>query len=91
MIRETAQGTIIDIEVQPNSKRFEIGNYDPWTKRLKIKLTKNPINGKANKELISTLSKILGSNVTLVKGEKSTKKTVLTTQTKKEVKKRLEL
>ncbi|NYZ79905.1 YggU family protein [Candidatus Micrarchaeota archaeon] len=91
MLKETAKGTVLEAEIQPNAERFEIGTYDPWTKRLKIRVTENPIKGKANRELIDELSKLLNASVVLVKGEKSTKKTLLIKQDRKIVEKRLDL
>ncbi|MEM0372364.1 MAG: DUF167 family protein [archaeon] len=91
MLRETSKGTVLDVEIQPNSKSFEIGSYDPWTKRLRIHVKENPVKGKANHELLSELSKLLNASVVLVKGEKSTKKTLLIHQNKRETEKRLGL
>jgi hypothetical protein len=91
MLKETTKGTVLEAEIQPNAERFEIGTYDPWTKRLKIRVTETPVKGKANRELVDELSKLLGASVVLVKGEKSTKKTLLISQGKKTVEKRLGL
>lgn len=91
MLKETRQGTFLDVEIQPNSEKFGIGTYDPWTKRLRIRVTETPVKGKANKELINELSKQLNASITLVKGEKSTKKTLLINQTRKNVENRLGL
>ena len=67
----------IEVDVIPNSKKFEIKEIDPWTKRLKIKLTKPAQDNKANQELITKLSKLIGAKVEIKKGQKSSKKTIL--------------
>ena len=91
MIKENKNGCLIDVEIKPNSKEFEIGTIDPWQNRLRIKVKKPPIDNKANKELLQELKKLTGAEVTIEKGQKSTKKTLHITITKKELKKRLNL
>ena len=67
----------IKIKISPNSSKCEIINSE---NELKIKLTAQPIEGKANKCLIDFLSKtfkIPKSNIEIVKGETSKEKTIL--------------
>lgn len=67
----------INLQIQPKSSRDEIaGIYDG---RLKIKLTAPPVDGKANKSLISFIAKALGvpiSGVEIIKGKTSRLKTL---------------
>jgi uncharacterized protein (TIGR00251 family) len=91
MLKETRQGLLLDVEVRPNSGRFEVGDYDPWTRRVKIKVRQSPLEGKANKELVSELEGILGCGVEITAGHKSTKKTLLIKGPRREVRKRLGL
>lgn len=60
----------IPVRIQPKSSRDEIcGIHDG---RLKIKLTAPPVDGKANKSLISFIAKALGvpkSCVEIIKGK----------------------
>ena len=66
------------IKVLPNAKKSEIIGYDEKG-HLKIKIASPALEGKANKELISFLSKkfkIPKSNFILLKGETSRLKIV---------------
>ena len=77
MIKETKDGLIVNIKISPNSKKNEIINEGDFTK---IKITAQPIDGKANKALIEFLSKnfkIPKTSIKILKGETSKEKTVL--------------
>lgn len=70
--------TQLQVHLQPNARRNEITGFEGDT--LKIKVTAQPIKGKANKVLIDLLSKSLGvrkSDIVLVKGETSKHKMIL--------------
>jgi len=65
----------IKIEVKPNKKKFKITSI---SKNKIIIETKSPATeGKANKEITSTLKKMLKSKVEITKGKKSKQKTLL--------------
>lgn len=77
MIKDTQNGLLITIKISPNSKTNEIIKTDNETK---IKITAQPIDGKANKGLIEFLSKkfkIPKTSIQIVKGETSKEKTIL--------------
>ena len=77
MIKETKDGLIVNIKISPNSKQNEIINEGDFTK---IKITAQPIDGKANKALIEFLSKnfkIPKTSIKILKGETSKEKTIL--------------
>lgn len=77
MLKETKDGLIVNIKISPNSKRNEIVREEEYTK---IKITAQPIDGKANKALIEFLSKnfkIPKTSIKILKGETSKEKTVL--------------
>ena len=77
MLKETKHGLIAHIKISPNSKKNEIINEGDFTK---IKITAQPIDGKANKALIEFLSKnfkIPKTSIKILKGETSKEKTVL--------------
>lgn len=77
MIKETKDGIIVNIKISPNSKNNEIINDG---KNIKIKITAQPIDGKANKALIEFLSKkfkLPKSSIKIIKGETSKEKTIL--------------
>lgn len=77
-IKEEKDGISIKVSVIPNSsKSFVAGILDGV---LKIKLNSPPIEGRANKEVIEFLSKLLGipkTSITILKGDKNKLKTLL--------------
>jgi hypothetical protein len=77
MIKQTSDGIIANIKISPNSKKNEIINEGEI---IKIKITAQPIDGKANKALVEFLSKnfkIPKTSIKIVKGETSKEKTIL--------------
>ena len=77
MIKETEEGIIANIKISPNAKKNEIIKTDS---DIKIKITAQPIDGKANKCLIEFLSKkfkIPKTSINILKGETSKDKTIL--------------
>ena len=68
---------IIKLKISPNASKNEIINKDG---EIKVKITAQPIENKANRALIEFLSKnlkIAKSNIEIVKGETSKEKTIL--------------
>ena len=77
MINETKDGILVNIKISPNSKKNEILKDGDI---IKIKITAQPIDGKANKAVIEFLSKnfkIPKTSIKIVKGETSKEKTIL--------------
>lgn len=77
MLKETKDGLIAHIKISPNSKKNEIVREEEYTK---IKITAQPIDGKANKALVEFLSKnfkIPKTSIKILKGETSKEKTIL--------------
>lgn len=74
-LKEAKGGTIIDIEVVPNSSEFRI-EYNQWSKRIKIKIRSQALKGQANKEVLGFFKEIFGE-ATIVKGEHNRKKSIL--------------
>ncbi len=75
-LKITPDGLLIRIKIIPNSSKNEIILEDEF---IKIKITAQPIENKANKALIEFLSKLLKiakSNIEIVKGENSKEKTL---------------
>lgn len=73
----TDKGLIVRLKIIPNSSKNEIF-YDG--EFLKLKVTAQPIENKANKALIDLLSKklkIAKSNIQIIKGELNKEKTLL--------------
>ena len=85
MLKETNDGIIAYIKISPNAKRNEIIKTEA---EVKIKITAQPIDGKANKYLVEFLSKtfkIPKTSIEILKGETSKDKAILfrTTDSKK--------
>lgn len=77
MLKETKDGIIITIKISPNASKNEIIKSDEG---IKVKITAQPVDGKANKALIEYLSKqfkIPKSLIKIIKGETSKEKTLL--------------
>jgi uncharacterized protein (TIGR00251 family) len=78
-IDEQHDGVLINIEVKPGSKNIGIEGIDEWRNCLEVRLKARAEKGKANKELVKLLSTLLAlpsSNIMIVKGEKSHRKTI---------------
>ncbi len=83
-IRFTDKGLILNIRISPNSSKNQIIIENNI---IKIKVTAQPIENKANKALIeylSKLTKVPKTSITIVKGETSKDKTILISTTDKE-------
>lgn len=75
-IRPAGKNTLIDITVTPNAKSTGIKGFDPWRKRIIVKVKERPLQNRANLEIIGLFSKIFGAEVKIVSGQKSSQKTV---------------
>lgn len=77
IFKDTDKGLIVRLKIIPNSSRDDIfmdGDI------LKVKITAQPVENKANKALIEFLSKKLKtakSNIQIIKGELNKEKTLL--------------
>ena len=74
---KTRDGIIIEVKVDPrSSKRGIVGVMDNV---LKVKLTAPPVDGAANEQLVELLAERYGvkkSNIIILRGETSRRKTV---------------
>ena len=87
-VREDSDGILINIEVTPGTKTVKVpSGYNPWRKRIEVRLSREAKQGKANRQLIQELSGKLGikeNDVTLISGHTTHKKTVHVKGMKKE-------
>lgn len=77
IFEETKDGLIVRLKIIPNSSRNELVSENEG---LKVKITAQPIENKANKALIEFLSKNIKtakSNISILKGELNKEKTLL--------------
>ena len=77
MIKETSDGLLISIKIVPNSSKNDLIIEDEF---IKVKVTAQPIENKANKALVEFLSKrfkVPKTSIEIVKGDTSKEKTLL--------------
>lgn len=77
MLKTTKNGLVIKVKIVPNSSKNEIVLEEEF---IKIKVTAQPIENKANKALIEFLSKkfkIPKTGIEILHGETSKEKTIL--------------
>ena len=76
MLKESKDGYLLNLKISPNDSKNEIIKSDEG---VKVKITAQPVDGKANKALLEYLSKffkIPKTSIEIVKGETSKEKTV---------------
>lgn len=72
------KGFLLNLRISPNASKNEIIKSDDGS--IKVKITAQPVDGKANKAIIEFLSKtfkIPKTSIDIVRGETSKDKTVL--------------
>ena len=77
MLKETKDGAIFSLKISPNASKNEIIKTPEG---FKVKITAQPIDGKANKALIEFLAKqfkVPKTYYEIVRGETSKDKTIL--------------
>ena len=77
MIKQVSDGLIIKVKIVPNSSKNDIVLEEEF---IKVKVTAQPIENKANKALIEFLSKafkIPKTSIEILKGETSKEKTLI--------------
>lgn len=77
MIKQTNNGLLVQFKISPNSSKNEIVKTDDG---IKIKITAQPVDNKANKALVEFLSKefkIPKTSIEIVKGATNKEKTIL--------------
>ncbi len=76
MIKQTKEGLVVSFRISPNAKKNEIIKENDV---VKIKITVQPVDGKANKAVVEFLSKtfkIPKTSIVILKGETSKDKTI---------------
>ena len=74
MLKKTSNGVIININVKPQSKNFEVKLSES---EITIFCKSPPIGGKANREVMKELSKIFKHKVIIIAGYKKNTKIIL--------------
>lgn len=76
MIKSTPDGVLLKIKIVPNSSKNDIIKEEEF---LKVKITAQPVENKANKALVEYLSKqykVPKTSIEIVKGMTSKEKTI---------------
>lgn len=80
-LREVSEGIVLDLEVTPGSKCICVpSGYNPWRKRIEVKISQTAQKGKANEQLIehlASLFNVASSSVSILNGSKSSQKSIL--------------
>ena len=76
-ISEKDGDVLVDIEVTPNYKNFEISNINYWRNRIEERIKQIPQKEKE-------FSKLFNRDVAIFKGEKSSQKTLIFKNSSKE-------
>ena len=79
-IKITRDGVILDLEITAGAKETAIQGYNPWRKRIEVRIAQRAQKGKANGELILFLSELFNinsKNIEIVSGMASSKKSVM--------------
>lgn len=76
IIRSVDGGCEIDILVSPRSNRNGPEGVDEWRRMLVLRVRAPPLDGRANKEVEETISKITGFKCNVIRGQTSRQKTV---------------
>lgn len=78
-IKLSHDGVILDLEISAGAKETAVHGYNPWRKRIEVRLSERAQKGKANAELISFLSRLFNvhsRNVRIIAGLTNSKKSV---------------
>ena len=79
-VRQTGDGVVLDLEISPGAKETVVHGYNPWRKRIEVRLSERAQKGKANEQLISFISDLFNvnsRNVRIITGSTNSKKSVL--------------
>ncbi len=79
-VRQTGDGVVLDLEISPGAKETAVHGYNPWRKRIEVRLSERAQKGKANEQLISFISDLFNVNsrdVRIITGSTNSKKSLL--------------
>jgi uncharacterized protein (TIGR00251 family) len=79
-VKQVKGGIVLDLEITAGAKETSIHGYNPWRKRIEIRLSERAQKGRANEQLISFFSDLLGVNsrdVRIIAGSTNSKKSIM--------------
>ncbi len=62
-VRLSGRKTLVEVDVQPGSKRSCVLGFEPWRGRLKVAVRSPPVEGAANSEVVEIFAVSLGVKV----------------------------
>lgn len=78
-VRQVEDGVILELDISAGAKETAVQGYNPWRKRIEMRLSERAQKGKANAELISFLSQLFNvhsRNIQIISGSTNSKKSV---------------
>ncbi len=79
-VRQIHDGVILDLDISPGAKETSIHGYNPWRKRIEVRISERARKGKANEQLVTFLSDLFQVNsreVRIINGLTNSKKSIL--------------
>ena len=79
-VKPAKGGCVLSVDVSPGADRTEIMGINPWRGSIQIRVAAQPKEGEANDALVRFLSsrlRIPPTSITIVRGVKSSHKTIL--------------
>ncbi len=73
-LQKTAEGTILEVDVKPNSKEFKIEINE---NKLVVFCRETPVKGRVNRELVKHFSRLFKRKIEIVSGYSSRQKRIL--------------
>jgi len=78
-VKENPDGVTLDLEISPGAKETAVHGYNPWRRRIEIRLSEKAEKGRANDQLVSFLSNLFrvnSRNIQIITGMTNSKKSV---------------
>ncbi len=78
-IKKVKDGVILDLEISAGAKETALQGYNPWRKRIAVRVSEKAQKGKANEALISYFSDMFhvsSQDVQIIMGTTNSKKTI---------------
>ncbi len=78
-IRQTPDGVILDLEISAGAKENAVHGYNPWRRRVEVRLSERAEKGRANDQLVSFFSclfRINSRDIQIITGLTNSKKSV---------------
>ncbi len=86
-VKLTPDGVILDLEISAGAKETALHGYNPWRRRIEIRLSEKAEKGRANDQLVSFFSGLFSVNsrdIQIIKGLTNSKKSVMIIGAKEE-------